>query len=660
MAKDAFVWEPEIVAGMTTQAITDKMKELVPGFDLSTFVARTEKYLSCEDLTEEEYYPGATFSDDDEDFIWMGCEELWKRLAPDKPPVELIARQVDDLVEEIEKAEEKQRWKEVLRLSREALDLICRHTIEETSTGRKLKREFYEELSRMTFYNFDGLFDNLIKNLLGHEDYDRVIEVAGLFGEATDDDALLEHKAESLFALGRKDEAERLYQDIAARNPDNPSYLLRAGDCYTTYGEKDTTKAKDCYLKALSIAGKRRGEPDGRSELRALYQRLMDLANDTGNRAEFDHYVRLLNSLEAKKVGRNDPCPCGSGKKYKKCCGGNVTAEPPPPVFDRRIMERDLLALRQTLEGKGFGSVEEMNKYLEKMNKEGHIPEWKPGTPLEQAQDLIFEALETVGKKRLELAEQALKISADCADAYVLQAEEKAASTEEALILYEAGVRAAERSLGKKFFEEETGNFWGIVETRPYMRARVGLAQCLWLMEKQEEAISHYRELLRLNPNDNQGIRYLLAASLLKIGQIEALQELLKQYDEPTAAWLYTRALAAFVKQGDGTEARKLIKEARDHNPYVVPYLLGEKILPGKLPQRIGFGDKNEAVVYVAEFGQGWHNTRGGIDWLALISGRKRGTGQKPLDIPEVFLKAFESEDRGHHPEKQAGNEQEG
>jgi preprotein translocase subunit SecA len=24
-----------------------------------------------------------------------------------------------------------------------------------------------------------------------------------------------------------------------------------------------------------------------------------------------------------QKVGRNDPCPCGSGKKYKKCCGAN-------------------------------------------------------------------------------------------------------------------------------------------------------------------------------------------------------------------------------------------------------------------------------------------------------------------------------------------------
>jgi len=27
--------------------------------------------------------------------------------------------------------------------------------------------------------------------------------------------------------------------------------------------------------------------------------------------------------IKEKKVGKNDPCPCGSGKKYKKCCGVN-------------------------------------------------------------------------------------------------------------------------------------------------------------------------------------------------------------------------------------------------------------------------------------------------------------------------------------------------
>lgn len=28
--------------------------------------------------------------------------------------------------------------------------------------------------------------------------------------------------------------------------------------------------------------------------------------------------------VKGKKIGRNDPCPCGSGKKYKKCCGKNL------------------------------------------------------------------------------------------------------------------------------------------------------------------------------------------------------------------------------------------------------------------------------------------------------------------------------------------------
>lgn len=27
---------------------------------------------------------------------------------------------------------------------------------------------------------------------------------------------------------------------------------------------------------------------------------------------------------EERKIGRNEPCPCGSGKKYKKCCGANA------------------------------------------------------------------------------------------------------------------------------------------------------------------------------------------------------------------------------------------------------------------------------------------------------------------------------------------------
>ncbi|MBQ7411533.1 MAG: SEC-C domain-containing protein [Clostridia bacterium] len=31
--------------------------------------------------------------------------------------------------------------------------------------------------------------------------------------------------------------------------------------------------------------------------------------------------------VRVEKVGRNDPCPCGSGKKYKKCCGASQGEE---------------------------------------------------------------------------------------------------------------------------------------------------------------------------------------------------------------------------------------------------------------------------------------------------------------------------------------------
>ena len=32
---------------------------------------------------------------------------------------------------------------------------------------------------------------------------------------------------------------------------------------------------------------------------------------------------KIITVAKGVKVGRNDPCPCGSGKKYKNCCGAN-------------------------------------------------------------------------------------------------------------------------------------------------------------------------------------------------------------------------------------------------------------------------------------------------------------------------------------------------
>jgi uncharacterized protein YecA (UPF0149 family) len=39
------------------------------------------------------------------------------------------------------------------------------------------------------------------------------------------------------------------------------------------------------------------------------------------NKGVFDGVKQKVLNAAGEKVGRNDDCPCGSGKKYKKCCG---------------------------------------------------------------------------------------------------------------------------------------------------------------------------------------------------------------------------------------------------------------------------------------------------------------------------------------------------
>src|SRR5712692_3788608 len=226
-----------------------------------------------------------------------------------------------------------------------------------------------------------------------------------------------------------------------------------------------------------------------------------------------------------------------------------------------------------------------------------------------EAQDLIYEAFDARGARRAALARQALAISPDCADAYVLLAEETAASMVEACELLENGVAAGERALGPEPFEEDIGHFWGLIQTRPYLRARAALAETLWALGRREEAIEHQRELLRLNPNDNQGVRDRQVEWLLWLERYEELEELFVAYEEDdAAAFAYTKALAAFRRHGDSEQARRMLAEARKQNPHVTAYLSGRKRLPARLPDYVGFGDASEAIDYAASAKALWES----------------------------------------------------
>jgi tetratricopeptide (TPR) repeat protein len=109
-----------------------------------------------------------------------------------------------------------------------------------------------------------------------------------------------------------------------------------------------------------------------------------------------------------------------------------------------------------------------------------------------------------------------------------------------------AAPEAGELALGPRGFKEYAGHFWGFLETRPYMRARAGLAGTLQQLGDVDAALAHYRDMLKLNPNDNQRIRYVLAGALLRQDDYSALKDLLAAHEDGSAFWLYTQALLAF------------------------------------------------------------------------------------------------------------------
>lgn len=100
-------------------------------------------------------------------------------------------------------------------------------------------------------------------------------------------------------------------------------------------------------------------------------------------------------------------------------------------------MERLMKEISRMLEEREFESEEEMQAFLTQHVMGRTVDEItaddRPRDPLDQAQEVMYDAWETPTKReRIRLAEAALEISPDCADAYALLAEEKARSAAEA------------------------------------------------------------------------------------------------------------------------------------------------------------------------------------------------------------------------------------
>ncbi|WP_346216564.1 tetratricopeptide repeat protein [Caldifermentibacillus hisashii] len=292
----------------------------------------------------------------------------------------------------------------------------------------------------------------------------------------------------------------------------------------------------------------------------------------------------------------------------------NFAEEEDSFINSRFSMERELLRLENETSNRDFETMDDIQTFLNQQVNQQSVK--KPLSNKEKAQDLIYDAYDSTGKKRIELAKKALKLYPNIPDAYNILAELELNPLKEEQLLLKA-IEVGEKELGKDFIKENKGYFWGIVSTRPYMRAKFNYADFLHENERFEEAIRQYEDLLELNPNDNQGARYELFIVYVESGLFKKAEALLKKYNETTTAnGAYNLVLIELLQNGVTNKAKQLLKKAKQQNPYVLDYLLGKKDIPMYLPSHYQLGSESEAIIYADNHWTLWAGNPKLLDFL--------------------------------------------
>lgn len=265
------------------------------------------------------------------------------------------------------------------------------------------------------------------------------------------------------------------------------------------------------------------------------------------------------------------------------------------------------------IEEKVITSIREYMTYVDYCNDLGLFNSDKESSlkTAQKVQKILSNASQTNGKKRNQLIEEALTIDPNNADAYLLLAED-ADSEEVYEQLLQQAVFVGEKDLGKAFIFENKGRFWILPETRPYMRAKEKYANYFYQIGNNIEAVKHFSELLQLNPDDNQGIRYTLLTLYIETDELnEAIKLINKFNNEATANFLFNRVVIDYLINGFTSQTKQLIKEANKQNPFVKDYLFGNKEIPDQTFDYISCGDETEAIIYTQEHIHIWESIPG-------------------------------------------------
>ncbi len=330
-------WRWDGLGDWSTEAIFSKLQELGVDTDPERFPAQARSAGQCAVLEQEwdaqirESVGGWIV------FPFFAVQELWLRLTPDLLCPETVAHFLETGVHQA-RQDPSPLDEETLASMREATTRL----IDYLQTVPPDQRD--EALSEVEGFALMDIRQWLIDSILvlGKSNPDVAVRIADFMSEIEQPENYQSDLTVVLAMAGREEESLERARQLRERFPDHVLALTRCGDTLVALGRPE--EALEVWEQALAVAEKG-------IEWDLLRLRIADVLTDL-KRPEMWEGIRhrhprpadlpagmlekMLRRMDPMargytqrsgppaptvKVGRNDPCPCGSGQKFKRCCG---------------------------------------------------------------------------------------------------------------------------------------------------------------------------------------------------------------------------------------------------------------------------------------------------------------------------------------------------
>lgn len=366
-------WNPDSLRHrFSTSDLLRQFADFGISLDEDSFRGLVPKYVSSDELAEKELYSKYRGPRRDEDFVWAATSVLWERLAPDCLRLEQLAGEIGRLEKLVFgiRGKAKRRWSEQIAILKKYAQISPEALI------KKWKRDF-------EYPAHAELISDAVMEMFSSPDGNEALKMTELFQRRTTDPTF--SLPILYQAITERRDFRDILKDIIAKMPGDPAPYLTAARAFKRIRQlgRQETFLKQAVTVAERGLHRGRGRSEKLQNLSLTLEQLEDFYHDQGKRQKvavvkkkracierelenlkvkrfaraskkmsqliireaeeqlkddsavkyFDYISSLginfatkkltVSSVEVfgQKLGRNDPCHCGSGKKYKKCHG---------------------------------------------------------------------------------------------------------------------------------------------------------------------------------------------------------------------------------------------------------------------------------------------------------------------------------------------------